>query len=171
MCLRHLLTLFFVAATWLPTTSPAGQGPGVKTRIFRSLSSIERGLGKQVADQIPRSFDFQLFALVWVDLPVAAKPEVKITQLPADFDYGFRIQHSPALTLEIRRKTKVLEIALIADSPCQLGIPQPEEQRKQCSDKLAADMEDAKKTLHLLATPRAHLKTVKVERKHTQPRP
>ena len=167
--MQRIPILVLLVLAWVSGASASMKPDPVQTRIFMSRAAISKALGEHVANGVPADFNFELFALVWVELPVSANPGVQITTLPADKDHWF--QHSAALGLRASRTTQELVFELIVDMPCSGGIPKLPEQMAVCSEAVAASGEEAEKTLHLFATPRAKLKAVKATRVDAPPRP
>lgn len=141
----------------------------VKTKILNSRHSVAKALGQPVADQIPATFSFDLYALVWIDLPADKVPRLQIETLPAD--RPLRLSISGALRIEANRQTTALIFTLRSDTPCMGGAYKPRKTIEQCHKRLAQSTALAKKTLRLFATPRQRLKRVEVQRRRMPPRP
>ncbi len=150
-------------------------GKRVPARIFKSRAQLKKALGKGVADRIPASFDFELFALGWVELPVSPDANVKIITLPPynhhGSEYGLRVRHSAALQVQVTRRGGTLEFELMGDAPCSGGMAKPPDAVARCHKRIAASAEEGRKTLHLFATPRYRLKTAKATRRALPKRP
>lgn len=156
--------------TWAPAHAGVrGAKRQAKTRVFKTRAALEKAFGKKTCDQVPETFDFSLFALVWVALPAAADATVKITTLPADS--GFQMNHSDGLALWATRRTKTLEFQLQPDDPCAGGMDKPPDIMKSCTEAVSSSAAMAEKTLHLFATPRAKLESAKATVMPISPRP
>jgi hypothetical protein len=165
-----VLTFALLATLGAPTARAQPYKPKPTTaRIFKSRAALAAALGQPIAKQLPASFDFQLFALVWVKLPVAAAPQVKIVTLPAD--RPLRYSHSGALKIELTRKGTTLRAAMVHDSPCSGGARRPPDMMAACYKRLQASMDAAKRTQVLFATPRARLRRVVATQRRLPPRP
>jgi len=144
---------------------------GVKTAIFRSRRALEKRLGRAFAEQLPPEFNFALFSLVWVDLPHTPDALLEIITLPAE--RSFSLADSPYLGLTLRRSRETLRVELVRDGfgPCSGGIQKPPETMLACHAEAERLLAKAKERLPLFATPRADLKSVKLEVKAAPPRP
>jgi hypothetical protein len=166
---REVLRLCAMGAVLFSTLLAWPAQARVKTKMLTSRQAVRKALGKHVAQQIPAAFDFKLHALVWLSQPKDKKPRLQIATIPAE--RPLRMSLHSGLRIEVKRQTKTLTFVLRRDMPCSGGMARPPKAMAQCRQATARSWAQAKKTLHLFATPRRRLRRVEIQHKRMPPRP
>lgn len=161
--------LAWTLPTLLIASTAAAQGASPRAEILRSRAQVREVAGEAVAKGLPEAFDFRLYALVWLDLPRDDDAVAKVVTLPADQPLWHSV--GPALTLQLTRERSTLRVESVRGSPCSGGMRKPPEVMKACLDDVGQRTAEAKRVVPLFATPRAHLKRVRVSSRTLPPRP